>query len=164
METRSSVSRLATQRQAIGGQARLRLYADLTGLPDDMEVVWIREACLGQDDAGNVEEAMARGLVPATTDLLPNNRPVVLPGREPPSNNLIRRGGQILMVGPKAEIQAQRAEAIEEGHEQIASAQRLSSAKGADLDGKNFIDASRVDDRIERRSAPTRPPRSKFAE
>jgi hypothetical protein len=135
-----------------------------------MEAVFVRETCLGQYDDANIEFALARGLTPATTDLLPGNKPVVLPGREPPKDNLIRRGGQILMVAPKATLQAERQEAIEEAQAQIDSAQRTSSVKDAEIDGRNYQDLpatvleDRINDRDLIRRAPGRPPKARFAE
>jgi hypothetical protein len=168
-DTRATTSRIATQRPLASGAARNRLDVDLTGLPDDLEAVFVREETLGQYDQGNIEHALARGLTPATTDMLPNNAPVVLPGREPPNHNLIRRGGQILMVGRKADLQAERDAAVEEGEAQIASAQRMSAVKGAEIDGRNYQDLpAQVTDHIDRpleKRGPGRPPKTqRFAE
>jgi hypothetical protein len=133
-------------------QPRGRLDVDLTGLPDDMEAVMIRETILGQRDRDNLEDALSRGLVPATTDMLPHaTSQFILPGDDGPKDKYIRRGSNILMVGKKRDLQGDRAHHRARGEAQIRSAARLADGKSSPIDGENFVETSpEVSDRMER--------------
>ncbi len=167
MSGREFDTRLSAQRASVSDKPRLRLDIDITGLPEDMELVWVREMSGGAYDEGNIEDAMLRGAVPATTDILPKaRRTVALPGRPPPKDNLIRRGDTVLMMFPKEEQAAQRRAHADLQRSQIATVQRIGSDPGAKLDSENFIEASSVKDRVER-SGGEKPPsqqKAKFTE
>ena len=161
--TRESTTRAATQRAALGDKPRLRLDTDLTGLPSDMEAVWVRETNGGAIDEGNIEDALDRGLQFATREMLPLARKsATIPGRPAPTDSLIRRMDAVLMVGPKRVFQAEREAVAARGQAQIASVQRLGNDAGAELDGENFIENSKVHDEVQRAGRP--PSKSKFPE
>jgi hypothetical protein len=158
--TRSSESRIASTRRAIGGQPRGRLDVDLTGLPADMEACFIRERTLGEPDRNNVADAMDRGFEPATRDMLPNAAPRLLPGEEPDRHGLIRVGGQILMVRSKRDGDEEREYRRRDTDEREKAAARVGEAPEAKLDRDNFREDSRVTERVfagEGRDKPAKP-------
>jgi hypothetical protein len=143
--TRASQTRAATARRAIGGEARLRLEADLTGLPADMEACWKREYVLGERDTANIQAALEDGWEPVTTAICPNANPPLLPGDKVDESGLVRRFGQVLMMRPRADGDAERQWQRRETEGQRKAALRLSEtdteAGPAKFDGENFREA-----------------------
>lgn len=131
--TRASEARSAVARPPVAGRGSL-LDVDTSGLAPDVEVTFIRETCHGEYDEANVTSAMMRGYTPVTTDDLPGGAGPTLPGRKR-EDNLIRRGGLILMQRPKAAAEAERADFIAADRSAKASVAR--EVAGA-MDGKNF--------------------------
>lgn len=102
--SRAEMARSNRMRPPVGGgfETQGQLYVDPAAIPPGMEAQWVRETCTGQYDDGNVQLNLEqRGFEPATTDEFPELAPRYLPGRRP-DGNLIRRGGQVLMLRPKA--------------------------------------------------------------
>lgn len=138
--TRSEEKHVATARPLIGGESRGRLDIDVSGLPKDMEPTWIREVVRGQYDEDNISSAMERGYTPVMAEDLPGYRSHRLPGAPKSAGdgeNLIRRGGMVLMARPKVLAQQERALYTSETKEALRSVARDTAAP---KDGKNFQD------------------------
>src|SRR4051812_44176022 len=99
---RSADTRAPTARPAMGGEQFSRLSIDTTGLPKDMDLAWLSETVDGQPSQTLEPNLRYRGYRPATTDTLVNEKPFAMPGREAPADGLIRRGGLLLCMRPKA--------------------------------------------------------------
>lgn len=109
--SREATSRVATARPAIGGEFRGRLWLDPGTLDPAFDYQWVREACMGERDEGNLQAAMdENGFVPVDAKELPQAAGSRLPGQKA-SDGLIRRGGLILMKRSK-EIAQDQAEAL----------------------------------------------------
>ena len=142
--TRAATSRQATTRRPIGGEPRLRLNVDLTGLPSDMEARWVTASVLGQAQDDNVQAALMDGWQPVTTEMLPNANPPLLPGRADESGGIVRRFGSILMMRRRADCDADRERLREADEEAKNAAVRLSVNRAEDggegFDGRNFVE------------------------
>jgi hypothetical protein len=135
--TRAATSRTLSARPAIGGavDTRGRLHIDPSHIPPGMEVQWVRESVYGEYDEGNLEANLEqRGFQPATTDDFPGLAPPEFI-RKRRDDNLIRRGGLVLMFRPTEVGVAERAER-KRADEATIRAVNKELEKG--MDGKNF--------------------------
>ena len=160
--SRASESRAATARPTIGGDdGESMLNIDTSGLPAGMEATWIRESTAGQYDQQNIRTAqMRRGYIPVTTEMMPHLNPPPLPGQPADTTGLIREGGLILMMRPKARGVADKASQHERNEEAKASASRIpkmsTDAGTSSIDGDNFVQHRQVTERVNSGAAPAK--------
>lgn len=119
-----------------------RLEIDVSSLPVDSEPTWIRESIRGEYDDDNVQRAMERGFTPVQASDLASYTTHRLPGARGSTHqddNLIRKGGLILMQRDRRLGEAERAA----HNAETAEALRSVSREKSDLkDGRNFVDAT----------------------
>jgi hypothetical protein len=109
--TRAQESRSATLRRGIGGEHRGRLHIDQKLLDPAREYTWIREETLGERDKSNIQDALDNGeYEPVSAQHHPELAGKTLPGWED-KDQLIRRGGLVLMSRPK-EVGVERREQL----------------------------------------------------
>lgn len=151
--TRAQQSRAAVARPAIGGDEKGRLDIDVSTLPNNLAVKWIRESIRGQYDDDNIQMNMERGYRPVEASELPGYRTHRLPGARgsnTPEDTLIRRGGAILMARDASVDAQEQAQIAEETAEALRSVARRPD-DAAPKDGKNFRDMDpEVTHKIER--------------
>lgn len=110
--SRAQEARSASLRRGVGGEYRGRLYIDPALLDPTKAYCWIREECLGETDKGNVQQALdVDGYSPASGRQNPQLLGRSLPGWAT-NDDLVRRGGLILMERPR--------EYAEEDHQRLA--------------------------------------------
>lgn len=157
--SRAASSRDANARAAIGGEAKGQLDIDTTGIPPDMEPLWVREMVMGQRDDNNVSDALNRqGYDVVPPSMLANASYKRLPGAPVAveTEQVVRRGGHILMMRPKTVAEDDRALQREEVQAQKNAAIRVSDVKGAVLGSEAFHEMEpAIETRIPR--APGRP-------
>lgn len=86
----------ASQRPQLSADRRTRLYIPPEVKPQDKEWRWVAESVHNAPNDGRVESALQDGWTPVDASKYPDLRPPSLPGREK-TDNLVRKGGQILM-------------------------------------------------------------------
>lgn len=137
--TRAEETRAASARPLMGRRDG-ELNVDTSSLPSNVVPKWIRETCRGEYDDHNVQRAMEDGFKPVlaselrgfTTHRLPGAR-----GSEHQDDELVRRGGMVLMVRDRDLDRQERAALHQETLSDIRSVARDS---GAPKDGHNFQD------------------------
>ena len=122
--SRAMQERRAQQRPGIGGEHKGRLHVDPALLDPTREYTWIREETLGERDKGNIQDALDNGgYDPVSAKDHPELQGKTLPGWEN-TDQLVRRGGLVLMSRPKVYgIEARQALA-QENADAIASVSR----------------------------------------
>jgi len=114
----------AAQRPQLSADRRTRLYVPPEVKKEDKEYRWVAETVQNAPNDGRVEAALQDGWAPVNADDYPSLRAPTLPGRER-QDNLVRKGGQILMEIDKWQYE-QRVEDHEA--ENAAVAQSISTA------------------------------------
>lgn len=158
--TRAQGMRDANKRPDFAGH-RSRLDVNLAALPPDMEVLWVRDSYLGENDRDNLQDAMdRRGFRPATLGEFPEAGGRMLPGEQVNPHALIRRGGLVLMVRPKDWGDDERAAIAQEHRETLQSVARAPEL-AAQLDGKLYAESAQNRVQSGTGVTTTRPPASR---
>lgn len=90
----------AAQRPQLSADRRTRLYVPPEVKKDDKAYRWVAETVHNAPNDGRVEAALQDGWSPVDATEYPELRAPTLPGRER-TDNLVRKGGQILMQTDK---------------------------------------------------------------
>lgn len=118
---RSATTRAQTARPDVAAsQYNSRLHVDPSLIPPGEEWQWIREATLGQPDFENVDARLDAGWTPVTTQEAPRFKRVSIPGRAV-TDDLVRRGGLMLVKRPKEIGDAERAALAQQNKQILAS-------------------------------------------
>jgi hypothetical protein len=152
--SRTSMTRAANGRPAIGGADGGTLHVDTSAMSGDLELMWATEQVLGADYRENVRLQMqTRGFQPVMVGEMPGEAPPLFPGEKRDEHALIRRGGMVLMKREKRIGLAERQDMREDNVEALRSVNRELEETVNATPGMERLKDSGVTERIERRSA-----------
>lgn len=150
--SRTQMSRAATARPPIGGDAMGTLHVNTAALSAEYELMWATAAVLGADWNENIRLQMSqRGFVPVMASELPDEAPPLLPGETRKDTDVIRRGGCVLMKRPKRHGLAEREELAQQNADALRSVNRDFEHGIQNAEGLERLKDGGVTERIERR-------------
>lgn len=103
-QLRGMSTRSAEARRPPSTRSRGRLWIDPDRIPKGTSYRWIAETILGQPQDDRIASMMEDGWKPVPADRHPEWKPLQLPGRDPDTSGVIRRGGQVLVERPASEM------------------------------------------------------------
>jgi hypothetical protein len=122
--SRAQEARSGSLRRGVGGEYRGRLWIDPALLDPNKAYCWVREECLGETDKGNIQQALdVDGYSPSSGKQNPMLLGRSLPGWQT-NDDLVRRGGLILMERPKQWALEDQQRAAAETQEALRSVTR----------------------------------------
>jgi hypothetical protein len=152
LPSRTSMSRAANGRPAIGGADAGTLHVDTSAVSGDLELMWATETVLGADFRENVRLQMqTRGFQPVLVSEMPNEAPPLLPGEKRNEHDCVRRGGLVLMKREKRIGQGEREDLRLDNAEALRSVNREFEESIQSQPGLERMKDGGVTERVERR-------------